>query len=342
MTRGKKPILIDSGGVAIVSTNAMSHMAKEARKKLRSLGVDDIDFHCVDFTRFACGEVKPKITKNVRAKDVYLFYDFKTGSFNDDLMNLCLTLDALHLASVGSITLVVPFLPYLRQDRKDEPRTPISAAVMIRMLQVCPSLKHLITVDMHSDQLQAVFTISTDHLPGQVVMAEWARKRFAKKFAELVVVAPDFGSAKRVRKLADSIDTKLGVAILEKKRDATEVEVLSIIGDSVLDKICLINDDMMDTCSTIIVAAKALYEQGAKKVVLTATHPVFSPKSGSSAYEKLAAAQVEVVVTDSLATKKEKWLTVLPLAEYMAHTILQHITRDGSVSNLIKGGIHGK
>lgn len=331
--------MIDNGGIAFVTSPDIAYMAKAAKDELEKRGVRKIELHSIEFVRFPCSEVKPRIVKNVRQKDVYLFYNFTVGAFNDDLWCLNLTLDALHFAGVNSITLVTPFLPYLRQDRKDEPRVPISAARMIRSLELTPSLKRVITVDMHADQLQAVFTIPTDHLPGRIVMAPWVKKRFAYQIDNVVAVAPDFGSAKRVRKLAQMINPNMGVSILEKNRDSNGVEILSTIGANVKGKTCLINDDMMDTCGTIIKASDALYQQGAKEVILTATHPVFSPKEGSTAYEKLANANVEVVVTDSLWTENHDWLEVLPLAKYMALTILQHVTKNGSVSKLIEEGI---
>jgi ribose-phosphate pyrophosphokinase len=344
-------------GMRFVTTERMLDMATAARKALKKLRVPHINIQEVHFTKFACGEVKPKIMKNVRNKDVFLFFDFN-GEPNQDLINFYLTIDALNLAGAESITLVIPYLPYLRQDRKDEPRTPISAAMVIRFMQSWPRVTRVITIDMHSEQLQSVFTIPTDHLPGSVIFAPWAKAEFDGQFDKLVVVAPDFGSAKRARKLAEQIDKSIGVAILEKKRDATGVEILSIIGVDVKGKTCLINDDMMDTCGTIIKAAIALYAQGAAKVILSATHAIFSPteipvttddptataeeiKRGfkiSTAYQKLSEANVQVVVTDSLVIEEHDWLTVLPLGNYLAQVILKNIT-GGSVSTLIREGL---
>ena len=338
MKRQHKLKLRGHKGMSFVTTERMLPVANSARKTLKHLGVRKIKLQQIHFTRFASNEVKPKIMKNVRNKRVFLFFDFN-GMPNEDLMNCFLTIDALNLAGAKSITLVLPFLPYLRQDRKDEPRTPISAAMVIRFLQSWPRVTRVITIDMHSEQLQAVFTIPTDHLPGSVVFAPWAQETFKKDYANLVVVAPDLGSAKRARKLAELIDTSIGVAILEKKRDATGVEMLSTIGADVAGKICLINDDMMDTCGTIIKAANALYKQGANRVVLSATHAIFSSSGETSAYEKLAEANVHVVVTDSLQTEKHDWLEVLPLGTYLGYVILQNITRGGSVSTLIKKGL---
>ena len=340
-------------GMRFVTTERMLGTATAARKTLREMKVPHINLQVINFTEFACKEVKPKIMKNVRNKDVFLFFDFN-GHPNQDLMNCFLTIDALNLAGAGSITLVLPYIPYLRQDRKDEPRVSISAALVIRFLQHCSRVTRVITIDMHSEQLQAVFTIPTDHLPGSVIFGPWAKNEFAGQFDNLVVVAPDFGSAKRARKLAEQIESSVGVAILEKKRGATGVEMLSIIGESVKGKTCLINDDMMDTCGTIIKAANALYAQGAAKVILSATHAIFSSteeensveavaagkpeKYISTAYDKLAAANVQVVVTNSLQTEDHDWLTVLPLGNYLAEVILKNIT-GGSVSTLIRKGL---
>lgn len=338
MAKPAKVKFTNRSGVAFVTTERMRPMAMESLETLRTYSVKGIQVHEVDFTRFACGEMKPKITENVRHKDVFLFYDFN-GQPNDDVVNLLLTIEALHLADAKRITLVLPFMPYLRQDRKDEPRTPISAAWFIRALQQCRSVSRVITIDMHVEQLQAVFTIPTDHLPGRMLFAAWAQKEFVGRYDELVAVAPDFGSAERVRKLAADIDPELSVAILEKKRGKEGVDVLSTIGASVEGKTCLLNDDMMDTCGTIIKAADALYAQGAKQLILSATHPIFSPSGDTTAYEKLGKANVRVVVSDSLVTEEHEWLTILPLGELIGLTILQNITSDGSVSRLIRQGL---
>lgn len=328
----------NSNNIVIAYTDNMKTMAHNAALELDSLGVDSITLNRVEMICFPSGEVKPKITENVRRKEVFLFFDFN-GHPNDDIWNFLLTLDALHLAGAESITPVVPYLPYLRQDRKDEPRVPISAARLIRSIEQCASVKRLITIDMHADQLQAVFTIPVDHLPGRVVFTSWAKERFASKLDNLVAVAPDFGSAKRVRKLAADIGSDVKVAILEKERDKDGVEIHNIIGANVSGKICLINDDMIDTGGTLLKAIQALYQHDAKSVIASASHPVFSSKDGTSAYEKLIGGGAEIVVTDSLITESHDWLTVLPLHSYLAHVIFQHVTCDGSVSKLIMEGL---
>lgn len=334
-----KPKFTNRNGVTLVTTRRMHNTAKQALTVLEDRNIKGITLQEIDFTRFPCGEVKPKIKVNVRHKDVFLFFDFNNRAPNDDIVNLMLTIGALHLADAKRITLVLPHMPYLRQDRKDEPRTPISAAWFLKSLQMWDTVRRVITIDMHSEQLQAVLDIPSDHLPGRILFARWAKQYFKGDYSNLVAVAPDFGSAKRVRKLAYDIDPSVPVAILEKNREKKKVEMLNIIGASVKNKTCLINDDMMDTCGTIILAAEALYQQGASSVILSATHPIFSPNGGTTAYEKLAKAKVHVVVSDSLQTESHPWLEVLPLGELIGLVILQNITPDGSVSKLIRNGI---
>ncbi len=269
-------------GIVFVHTDGMKPMARQAKQHLKKLGVTNVTLCPLELRRFDNGEVKPKILGNVREGRVYLFYDFRPGTPNDDVVNLYLVLDALHLADVCDVTLVAPYLPYLRQDRKDESRTPISGASIIRLLQSTPSLKRVVTFEMHADQMQSVFEIPTDHLPGRIVIVPWIKRRFAKNMDEVVIVSPDAGSGKRVEKLTRLLDTGLDYATLKKKRDRNGVEVTSFVDADVEDKICIINDDMIDTGGTIIKAAHVLYDHGAKAVILSATHAVFSPSKTMS------------------------------------------------------------
>ncbi|MCA9353905.1 MAG: ribose-phosphate pyrophosphokinase [Candidatus Kaiserbacteria bacterium] len=350
MSRTVKKVKLRStakDGIVFVHTDGMKPMAKKARQHLKELGVPNITLCELELRRFESSEVKPKVLGNVRGGRVYLFYDFRPGTPNDDIMNLYLILDALHLADASDITLVVPYLPYLRQDRKDESRTPISAKRILKGLESTSSLKRIITFDMHADQLQSVFDIPSDHLPGRIVVAPWIKQCFGDQMDDVVFVSPDSGSVKRVGKLAEMFGfDEEDTAYIGKKRGRAGVKMLSLSGADVNGKTCIINDDMIDTGGTIIKASKILFERGAKRVILSATHAVFSPskddeKDGevTSAYEKFARAGVEVVVTDSRQTEKHPWLTVLPLAKFVAYTILQQVARDGSVSKLIEEGL---
>ena len=325
--------VLHPGGIIIVSTPSMAYMAKAVYTELKgSIKKRLISYAEIAYKVFSRGEVLPIVGTNIRAKHVYLFYDFN-GDAAHDAFVLQLTLSALQDAGAEKITIAAPYLPFMRQDRKDQPRVPISAKVMIEKMTGFETVKHVITLDLHSEQMTAAFPRAPDHLPGYVVFAPWIKGAFGAQLENVVIVGPDFGSEKRVERLA----TKLGCerAYLTKKRDGAEVEIREIHGASVSGKICIINDDILDTCSTMCKAATALYSAGAKEVYLTGTHAVF----GGDAYTTLEASGCQVVVTDSLKTQMHPWLTVLPLAPYMSQVILQNNIEGGSVSTIITNGL---
>lgn len=333
----KLPIL-NGGGIAIISTPSMEYMARDAFTELKKhISKKSIDFHTLIFEGFSRGEFLVQIAKNVRHKVVYLFYDFN-GDASHDLIALAMTTSALQDAGAKSVTLVTPYIPFLRQDRKDRSRVPISAKVTLEIMEMSRIVGRTITLDMHADQIQIGFQNPSDHLPGHVIFTPWIKERFGDRLDDVVIVGPDAGSEKRVRQ----ISTILGCerSFLTKSRAGRgDVAMHEINGAAVAGKICIINDDIIDTGGTIIKAAEALLARNAKEVIISATHAVFGRKDGVSAYKKLRSAEFEVVVTDSLSTKSEPWLTVLPLARYMAHAILQNIIPNGSVSEIITGGL---
>lgn len=340
--------IIPRGGVSIVSNETMFATATAAQARLTKRGVCDVTLQKLNIHRFWCGEVKPKIVENVRGKEVFFFYGFSQENFNDELVTLMLALNALDKADCKRVTLVLPFFPYTRQDRKDEARTPLSASVIINMLCMSNTLERIVTMDMHSEQLESVFPakVKIDHLPGSLLMEAWIKDTFKTSLHDLVVVAPDVGSAKRVKKLARLIAPGTPTAIFDKERDKDGTKLGDIIGAPVKGKLCIINDDMIDTGGTIADAALALKALGAKEVIITATHPIFSPviveeengdKKIVTAYETLAKAGARVVVTDSLPTETYDWLTVVPIGKQMGNVMFENITPDGSVSKIING-----
>ena len=340
MANSKKVKVIPRGGISFVTFGHLHQAALAAKKRLKERGIDNIiDVQELDVRHFPCGEVKPQIRENVRGKDVFLFFGFSTNNFNDELITLIIAMNALDKADCERITLVLPFFPYTRQDRKDDSRTPLSASVIIRMLELSSTFDRIVTIDMHSAQLELVFSsrVKFDHLPGSVLMAPAIKKHLKGDCDDLVVVAPDNGSAKRARKLANSIATEVPTAIFDKERTEDGVQHGAIIGADIKGKVCLLNDDMIDTGGTIVEAAKILKNEGAKEVIISCTHAILSPKDGMTAYEKLASADVSVLITDSLPTEKREWLTVLPLGKLMGDVIFQNITSNGSVSKIIKG-----
>ena len=339
MSKVKTVKIIPRGGVSIVSNEAMFDTAKAAQKQLEKRGVCDVTVQKLKVTRFPCGEVKPKIVDNVRGKEVFLFYGFTPGNYNDEFMTLVLTLAALDKADCKRVTLMLPFFPYTRQDRKDEARVPLSARAVIDMLCLSSSFERIVTMDVHSEQLESAFErrVKIDHLPGSVLMAQWIKKTFKSSLADLVVVAPDNGSAKRAKKLASLIKSGTPIAIFDKERDKDGVKLGDIIGAPVEGKTCIINDDMIDTAGTIADAAMALKALGARAVIITATHAVFSTKKGISAYDTLAKAGAQVVVTDSLPVESRNWLTGIPIGKLMGNVMFENLTTDGSVSKIING-----
>jgi ribose-phosphate pyrophosphokinase len=312
----------------------MEYMARVAYDELSGIiKKRSVDFHVVKYHKFSRGEILPEIQQSVRLKRVFLFYDFN-GDACHDMMVLMLTISALQDSGADSITLVLPFFPFQRQDRKDRSRVPISVKVVIEMMtDMFDKVDHVITLDMHSAQIEAAFKQAPDHLPGHVIFVPWILEHYGDRLNDLVIVGPDAGSEKRVDKIAELVGCKR--AFLTKKRNGKDVAMHEIHGAKVKGKICIINDDIMDTCGTITKAAAALKSRGAAEIILTGTHPVF----GGDAYKKLEASGLQVVTTDSIRTEPHDWLTVLPLARYMGHAILQNNIVDGSVSTIINDGL---
>lgn len=346
--------------IRLVADKYMMPSAASIKAELKKLGVNAKLIE-VEYVPFPSGEFKPIIRGNVRNTSVFYLCNMN-GDPNIALIKQDLTHQALYLADAKRITTIAMYLPYMRQDRKDEPRTAISAKQVIEYINNSKRVKRIVTTDIHSEQLLSNFDIPHDHLPGYVIFAPWIKEYVEENlggdYDKVVVVAPDEGSFKRARKLAKRVHNKVGIAMFNKDRDGSEVDMLNVIGADVKGKVCILNDDMMDTCGTIIKAAKALLEMGAAKVILSATHAVFSPTFkkdedknlildeddnpiiDSTAYEKLEAAGIEVVVTDSLFTEAHDWLKVLPWTKYLAHTIYQNTqNKGGSISKLIRNGL---
>lgn len=337
--RGRKTPVLNGGGIAIVTTPEMEKMAFQAYTALNDhIKRSSIDFHVLKVIDFSMGEFLVQVQENVRNKDVYLFFDFNGDAARKTFMLTC-TISALYRASAKSVTLMLPFVPFQRQDRKDRSRIPVTGQVAFNVIEMYDkAIKRLITLDMHSPQSEMAIKSPFDHLPGHVMFVPWLQKRFSKQLDQLVIVGPDAGSEKRVMQIASKLRCERAFFTKSRAgRGDTEIGVLH--GAEVKGRICVLNDDMIDTGGTIISTAKYLMEYGAKKVIITATHGVFGSKNGVSAYEKLEKAGFEVVVTDSLSIEIHSWLTVLPLGNLMAHTILQNIVSGGSVSEIINQGL---
>ncbi|MEM7182360.1 MAG: ribose-phosphate pyrophosphokinase, partial [Spirochaetota bacterium] len=276
--------------------------------------------------KFSDGELSIKVNENVRGKDVFIVQSISNPA-NDHIMELLLILDALRRASARRITAVIPYYGYGRQDRKVEPRVPISARVVADIIErLGPS--RILTMDLHADQIQGFFNIPVDHLFFSGVLVEYIKE---KQLQDLVIVSPDSGGAERARYLAKKVNAKL--AIIDKRRPAPNVsEVMHIIGD-VAGKNCLILDDMIDTAGTICKAAQALLKHGAKTVMCCATHGVLS---GDATNRLNQVDFSEVVLADTIrlsSTDKIENLKLLSVAPVFAQAI-ERIHHEESVSAL--------
>lgn len=276
--------------------------------------------------KFSDGELSIKIDENVRGRDVYIIQSLSHPA-NDNIMELVLILDALRRASTRRVTTVIPYYGYGRQDRKVEPRVPISARVVADIIQTLgPS--RVLTMDLHADQIQGFFNIPVDHLFFSAVLVDYI---LSKKLDNLVIVSPDSGGAERARFLGKKVNASL--AIIDKRRPrANESEVMNIIGE-VKGKNCLILDDMIDTAGTICKAAQALKEHGASSILCCATHGVLS---GSAADRLNSAGFDEVILSNTIdipASKNIQKLKTLSVAPLFARAI-ERIHNEESISSL--------
>ncbi len=287
----------------------------------------DVPFCKRTVTRFADGEIFVRIDENVRGNDVFIVQP--TNPPADNIMELLLLIDAARRASAARITCVMPYYGYSRQDRKDQPRVAIGAKLLANMITVAGA-NRVLGIDFHQHQLQGFFDVPVDHLYAAPVFVSHYRK---KNLHDLVVVAPDVGSAKMARGFAKRLNGSL--AIIDKRRPKPNVsEVVNVVGE-VEGRDCLLADDMIDTAGTVSEAAIALKELGARDVYVCATHALMS----GPAVERLSKAPIkEVTVTDTVMIPPEKrfsTLHVLSVGELLSKAI-RYIHSEQSVSSLFE------
>src|SRR6266540_2711325 len=239
---------------------------------------------------FSDGEIRVQINENVRGKDVFLFQSC-CDPVNKHIMELLLMLDALKRSSAYRITAVIPYYGYGRQDRKDQPRVPISAKLVADLVTTAGA-NRVLTMDLHAGQIQGFFNIPVDHLYALPVLLDYINTRFAKDLKDVVIVSPDAGGVERARAFAKRLQSNL--AIIDKRREGpNNAQVMNIIGD-VEGKHAILLDDMIDTAGTIVQGAQACAEKGAKSVWAGCVHPVLS----GPALERLQGSRLtEVVMT---------------------------------------------
>mgnify|MGYP000624409846 CR=1 FL=1 len=314
---------MNDSGLMIFTGNANPALGREVAGYLnRPLGLASVG-------AFSDGEVAVQIEENVRGRDVFVVQSTCEPT-NDNLMELLMLIDALHRASAGRVTAVIPYFGYARQDRRPRSaRVPISAKVVANTLATVRA-DRVLTIDIHADQIQGFFDMPMDNIYASPVLIGdiWRQKD-----DDLIVVSPDVGGVVRARAMAKRLD-EADLAIIDKRRpEANEAEVMNIIGD-VDGKRCVIVDDLVDTAGTLCQAAGALKRNGATQVKAYITHPVLS----GHAVDNINNSELdELVVTDTIplspqAAASER-IRQLPIAALLAETI-RRVSSDESVSTL--------
>jgi ribose-phosphate pyrophosphokinase len=282
-------------------------------------------------SRFSDGEIRVEVDANVRGRDVFLIQS-TCAPANDNLMELLIMAEAVRRSSSGRVTAVMPYFGYARQDRKVQPRAPITAKLVAELIQTA-GVERLLTIDLHAGQIQGFFDIPVDNLYALPVLYQYVKENLVTPDpAETVIVSPDAGGVERARSYAWRLGA--GLAIIDKRRSApNEADVMHIIGD-VKDRVAIVVDDMVDTAGTLSKGGKALKAAGARKIVALTTHPVLSGQAVSRIQESDFD---QVVVTDTIplsdAARRCPKIEVLSVAQLVAEAI-RAIHFNDSISRL--------
>jgi ribose-phosphate pyrophosphokinase len=312
----------DNGRPLVFSGRANLELAKDICKYL------DISLGQIDIKNFSDQEIFVRIEENVRGGDVFIIQPTCYPG-NEHLMELLIMMDAFRRSSAKRITAVLPYYGYARQDRKTEPRVPITSKLVADLLQVSGA-NRILTVDLHAGQIQGFFNIPVDHLYAMNVLIDYVKEQ---QFEDLVVISPDAGGVERARAFAKRLG-EVSLAIIDKRREAANVaRAMNIIGD-VEGKRCLIVDDMIDTAGTLMEATDALLGAGALEVHACCTHPVLS----GPARERIAQSPLKsMIATNTIPLneelKKIGKIKILSVAPLLGEAI-SRIHQETSVSSL--------
>ncbi len=307
-------------GYMLFSGTANEELSKEISKYL------DQPLSLAKVTRFSDGEINIKIKESVRGKDIFIIQSTSAPA-NANLMELLIMVDALKRSSAKSITAVVPYYGYARQDRKAEPRVPISAKLVANLMETA-GITRVVTVDLHASQIQGFFDIPVDNLYGAVLFNDYVK---SKNLKNPIVASPDIGGVARARYFAKTMG--LDMVIVDKRREkANHSEVMNIIGD-VAGKDVIMIDDMVDTAGTMVKAAGALKKKGATSVMACCTHPVLS----GPAYDRIENGELdELVITNTIPiTKTSKKIKVLSTAKMLGE-VIRRVYNNESVNSLFE------
>ena len=308
----------------LLTCNSNKVLSKNIAKYLNSKLVNS------SIRKFSDGEIYVEINENIRGNSIFIIQSISSPA-NDNLMELLLCIDALKRSSAKNITTVIPYFGYARQDRKVVPRTSISAKLVSNLITKAGA-DRVVTVDLHAGQIQGFFDIPVDNLFSTPIFARHVRKKIKSK--KIICVAPDVGGTERARALGKLLN--VGLAIVDKRRPKPgQSQVMNVIGD-VKNQTCVIVDDIIDSGGTIVNAAKALKQRGAKEVYVYITHGVLS----GDAVKKIKNSVIKnLVITDTIdnsqKTKNVKNIEVLPISALMGEAI-KRISNSTSVSDLFK------
>jgi len=307
-------------GYMIFSGTSNPELSKEIANYL------EMPLSIASIKRFSDGEISVQISESVRGKDVFIIQPTSAPA-NANLMELLIMTDALKRSSAKSITAVVPYYGYARQDRKAAPRVPISAKLVANLMETA-GITRMVTVDLHASQIQGFFDIPVDNLYGAILFMDYIK---AKNFKNPVIASPDIGGVARARYFANKLG--LDMIIVDKRREkANESEVMNIIGD-VKGKDVILIDDMIDTAGTMTHGAKALKDLGAASVMACCTHPVLS----GPAFDRIKnGALDELVVANTIPmTKSSKKIKMLSTASMLGE-VIRRVHNNESVNSLFE------
>ena len=305
-------------GYKVFSGTANQELSRQIAKYL------GIPLSEASIKRFSDGEISIQIGESVRGKDVFIIQP-TCAPTDTNLMELLILTDAIKRSSASTVTAVIPYFGYARQDRKAAPRVSITAKLVANMIEIA-GIDRVVTMDLHAGQIQGFFDIPVDNLYGTITFINYLKN---KHLSNPIVASPDVGGVARARSLAKQLN--LDLAIIDKRREkANESEVMNVIGD-VNGKDVILIDDMVDTAGTLIKAAAAFKERGATSVTTFCTHPVLS----GPAYERIAAGAIdELVVTDTIPLKEQnEHIKVISVAPLFAE-VIRRVYHDESVNNL--------
>ena len=321
--------IVEGKKIKIFALSSNRALAEEISKAA------NLEISTVEVVKFADGEITVNIEESVRGHHVFIIQSTSAPA-NEHVMELLIMADALKRASAKSITVLMPYFGYSRQDRKSKSRQPITAKLIADMLQVA-GVTRVICIDLHAAQIQGFFNIPIDNFPASPLLADYFL--YTKKLENVVIVSPDHGGVSRARIFARILDAPL--AIIDKRRpEPNKAEVQNIIGD-VSGKIAIMVDDIIDTAGTLVAGAQALIEAGAIKVYAAATHGVLS----GPALERIEESVItEVVITDTVALNDKltsKKITQLSIGPLLGKSIL-HIVKDEPISQIFDKITHNE